>query len=276
MDQHCLGEQEGFVERCAAAEFDMPNIWVEDIGRRACATCVGCFVHDREDEIDILRDEREIYYDMAMEDPLTRLNNLRAAQEKFDTFCQRGAVAAAHFDLKNFGKGNKRLGHIVGDMELQETGEYLRNNVRPDNTMVIRTGGDEFVILYCFPHDEDDMDYANDRRSMDLSVAERLERATAHLVKGYDELAWVQAYNRKFRSRKPLGLRMNTSIMEGPETPLRELLNAADSKHTIGNRLFMSVPHDTEDRTKMIITAIEQAPSPLQTAVHGLFSIFKR
>jgi len=276
MDEYCLGTTEGFVDNCAAIEFDTPSLWVEEIGRHVCATCVGCFVRDREEEIDILRDEREAYYDMAMEDPLTRLNNLRAAQERFDSFCQRGTVAAAHFDLVSFGKGNQRLGHIFGDMELQETGEYLRQNVRPDNTMVIRTGGDEFVILYCFPHEAGAGDYDDDRRNPNLSVAERLEGATAHLVAGFQALPWVTAYNRKYRSRKPLGLRMNTSIMEDPGTSLRALLNSADSKHTIGNRLFMTVPHDSEDRTAIIMQAIEQAPSKQQIALQALFSFFKR
>lgn len=55
-------------------------------------------------------------------------------------------ITLIFFDLDDFGAYNKRHGHIVGDKVLKGFANFLRNSVRTDRDVVVRYGGDEFVI----------------------------------------------------------------------------------------------------------------------------------
>jgi len=59
------------------------------------------------------------------------------------------AVVIAMADLDNFKTINDTFGHPVGDMVLKKAAETLVSCVR-GNDLVIRWGGDEFIILYSF------------------------------------------------------------------------------------------------------------------------------
>jgi diguanylate cyclase (GGDEF)-like protein len=91
----------------------------------------------------------------AVRDPLTGLWNRRhldialarlfAARARFDPEL-RHPVAAILFDLDNFGRFNKRHGHMTGDAVLRAFGSILTRRLRSSD-LVARFGGEEFLAI---------------------------------------------------------------------------------------------------------------------------------
>ncbi|HXH59820.1 MAG TPA: GGDEF domain-containing protein [Fimbriimonadaceae bacterium] len=80
-------------------------------------------------------------------DPLTSLpwsNRLR--DWGTEALEEGGEIALAFIDVDDFGAYNKRHGHIVGDNVLKATTERLREMIDRRNDVLVRYGGDEFVI----------------------------------------------------------------------------------------------------------------------------------
>ncbi len=87
----------------------------------------------------------------ASHDPLTGAFNRRAGMEILERELTRSrrehrSVSLYVLDLDNFKAINDSFGHAAGDMVLSETKEVLAHCIRPFDTL-IRTGGDEFVIV---------------------------------------------------------------------------------------------------------------------------------
>lgn len=80
----------------------------------------------------------------ARTDYLTGLFNRRYFYEHLDDYDESRSVAIALFDLDDFKRVNDTMGHAIGDHVLILVGSILRE-VFPDS-MVIRWGGDEFVV----------------------------------------------------------------------------------------------------------------------------------
>ncbi|WP_396627008.1 diguanylate cyclase domain-containing protein [Luteitalea sp.] len=57
-----------------------------------------------------------------------------------------GLTAIHYIDLDGFKPVNDTLGHVAGDLVLQEVGRRLRQRAREDDE-VVRLGGDEFVVV---------------------------------------------------------------------------------------------------------------------------------
>jgi two-component system cell cycle response regulator len=101
--------------------------------------------------------------DLAVTDSLTGVFNRRyldayfalqerASQERSHADAEEGnATAPAAFallliDIDRFKSINDRLGHAIGDVVLREVAERLLGHVRTSD-MVVRVGGEEFVVL---------------------------------------------------------------------------------------------------------------------------------
>lgn len=83
----------------------------------------------------------------AMTDPLTGLHNRFALDAALRRLGQsRTDYAVLHMDLDRFKCINDRLGHAAGDSVLKQVAAILRRQSRKDD-LVIRAGGDEFLIL---------------------------------------------------------------------------------------------------------------------------------
>ncbi|MDW3223138.1 MAG: EAL domain-containing protein [Paracoccaceae bacterium] len=84
-------------------------------------------------------------------DALTGLANRRYLDDVFtrqSQYLDRADLRPAilHFDIDYFKQINDTLGHDAGDATLKHAAEILRKNV-PEDALVARVGGDEFVVL---------------------------------------------------------------------------------------------------------------------------------
>lgn len=103
----------------------------------------------------------------ANTDTLTGLGNRRALDPVIARLIDQGEpFALMHLDLDHFKPVNDRLGHAAGDHVLRQVAAILRAATRSNDT-IIRSGGDEFVLVF-----------SSSSRNFDLgSVAKRLLRA---------------------------------------------------------------------------------------------------
>ncbi|MDX8325876.1 EAL domain-containing protein [Agrobacterium fabacearum] len=88
---------------------------------------------------------------LADHDMLTRLPNRRFLDTRLPEILAASAKAKRHvgigfLDLDNFKQINDTLGHSVGDALLSETAERISRSLGR-NDLVLRVGGDEFVII---------------------------------------------------------------------------------------------------------------------------------
>lgn len=80
-------------------------------------------------------------------DPLTGAWNRRALEARLHDFDRTtDPLAVLALDIDHFKRVNDEFGHATGDELLREFTELLRASVRSTDT-VVRTGGEEFVIL---------------------------------------------------------------------------------------------------------------------------------
>ena len=159
------------------------------------------------------RTEEKIQH-LAFHDPLTRLPNrqllldrLQHALVPSDRANRGGAVL--FIDLDNFKTLNDTLGHVMGDLLLQQVAERLVACVREGDT-VSRLGGDEFVVML-----EDLSDQAIQAAEQAETVGEKI---LAALSRPY------QLVTHTFRSSGSLG----ATLFGGGLQDAEELLKQAD------------------------------------------------
>jgi len=90
--------------------------------------------------------------DQATHDPLTGAYNRRYFNERIEEELERcrrykHPVAFLMMDVDRFKEINDRFGHEMGDRVLQEVAKLLQQQVRT-NDLVIRYGGDEFLVVF--------------------------------------------------------------------------------------------------------------------------------
>lgn len=91
--------------------------------------------------------EKERFDYMAHHDSLTGLPNRLSLVETLQMRCTHNDPFAFMFlDLDGFKEVNDSYGHRFGDQLLIKFAKIL-NEVTPQNTLIFRTGGDEFVLL---------------------------------------------------------------------------------------------------------------------------------
>jgi diguanylate cyclase (GGDEF)-like protein len=131
----------------------------------------------------------------AIKDPLTGLFNIRHLTEEVDTRCQAHTLegnpparfALLCLDIDSFKPINDNFGHQKGDEVLREVARIITEAV-PEQSVVCRYGGDEFLIL---------LDGAE--RDQAVEVASQIERG-------------VQAYDPNLVHYKLGSLRIDVSI----------------------------------------------------------------
>jgi diguanylate cyclase (GGDEF)-like protein/PAS domain S-box-containing protein len=111
---------------------------------------------------------------LAFYDALTELPNRALLQDRLSKALasarrRKDKVALLFLDLNRFKDINDSLGHLVGDLLLQEVAERLKKWAREQDT-VARVGGDEFVIVLTAVKDGADAAVAAERLMHALSA----------------------------------------------------------------------------------------------------------
>ena len=178
------------------------NAQIEDMNRHLEAQ-----VHERTQQ---LQDANSRLEQLTLTDDVTGLFNQRFLHSRLEEEYQRArrynsGLSVMMLDLDHFKDVNDTHDHIFGSRVLRRVGELLRNGVR-DTDMIIRYGGDEFVIL--LPH-------TTGRDA--LIAAERLRAAIESTDVGDDGDSWHGTVS--------VGL---ASLEDSDADSPRELLRAAD------------------------------------------------
>ena len=96
-----------------------------------------------------LEQEKKDYRDASYTDVLTGLKNRRYLEDYLqdpNTWVYDDEWAFFTIDLDHFKAINDRYGHDVGDITLQQFSELLKKSCR-DKDIIIRSGGEEFIVL---------------------------------------------------------------------------------------------------------------------------------
>ena len=150
---------------------------------------------------------------MALFDPLTRLPNRRAIEQRLAGAIERAnrhgtLLAVGMLDLDDFKPINDRYGHATGDALLRELAERLQQRMRGSDLRG-RLGGDEFIVVL-----------------EDLDVEQLLDQLGALLERLHGALD--AAF--KFDSHPPLriGMSMGLALYPNDARDADALLRAAD------------------------------------------------
>ncbi len=93
------------------------------------------------------REQTAVFRVQAERDTLTKVYSRRFLDGEANVLCQRfQQMAVLMIDLNDFKRHNDTLGHPTGDFMLQETAKLLLASLRRGD-MVVRIGGDEFLVL---------------------------------------------------------------------------------------------------------------------------------
>ncbi len=133
----CLGSRIRIVRERVRAIFDDRGMPVARVGTLIDIT-------------DLKEREAELA-ELALHDPLTRLPNRTALEERLGSSigrCDRNqrCCAVLFIDIDGFKSVNDAHGHQFGDRALVAVAHRLARNVRASD-MVARLGGDEFIVL---------------------------------------------------------------------------------------------------------------------------------
>lgn len=91
-------------------------------------------------------------------DPLTDLPWSDTFREWAVNALKQGTeISVILFDLDQFGKFNKRHGHVMGDTVLKAAANVFKTGTDPDMDLVCRYGGDEFAIVSIRLADESEL-----------------------------------------------------------------------------------------------------------------------
>ncbi|WP_120502120.1 GGDEF domain-containing protein [Roseovarius sp. EL26] len=94
-----------------------------------------------------LQEARMMAEEQAFTDTLTGLKNRRALEPLLERLIEREQdFALLHLDLDFFKAVNDEQGHAAGDHVLKVVAKRMQHETRPQDN-IIRTGGDEFVMI---------------------------------------------------------------------------------------------------------------------------------
>lgn len=105
-------------------------------------------------KLEQVTEELDQVRDLAGSDSLTGLKNRRGGTELFATITAAHlriqpevSVSIAAFDLDGFKAVNDERGHDAGDTVLHRVSAILSEVFRRSSDVIVRTGGDEFVVI---------------------------------------------------------------------------------------------------------------------------------
>lgn len=126
------------------------RVYGEDVGELTSAQVIGLQrLADMAMSVLALRSRSLTMRQLAIEDSLTGLPNRRALDSMIspDDFSHADFAALAFIDLDAFKSINDRWGHAAGDAVLQASARRIESISNAED-VVIRIGGDEFIVLF--------------------------------------------------------------------------------------------------------------------------------
>ena len=150
-------------------------------------------------ERDLARSEAQALEELAERDPLTGLMNRRAIEPRFRHLRSRGFTAFALIDLDHFKQVNDCYGHAIGDDVLRSVARALDPD---DDTLVVRQGGEEFMLLLRGPEARERAEQR--RRAISLHVArevtglDRIVTASMGIVEASPEVMRDASFDELF------------------------------------------------------------------------------
>ncbi|WP_319764174.1 PleD family two-component system response regulator [Maridesulfovibrio sp.] len=99
-----------------------------------------------------LKKQRDLLMELSLIDPLTGLPNRRQLENRLDVEWQRArrhgsALTAIFIDIDNFKAYNDTNGHAMGDNCLRLVARELAGSLKRGTDLVVRFGGEEFLVL---------------------------------------------------------------------------------------------------------------------------------
>ena len=169
--------------------------------------------------------------EMAHTDALTGLRNRRFLDSEAPGLVEArradgAAVCVAVIDVDKFKHVNDHYGHPTGDAVLVAVGELLRVGLR-DGDLVIRTGGDEFVIL------------------LFGAPLEHAHRVLERLRAGVEQADWA------VRQLPAVTLTVGAALL-GPAQGLDDAVAAADDELLSAKRAGRNLVHSAAARPRWI------------------------
>ncbi len=134
-----------------AHEFrDMPQQVPFDLSRRSDA--VGLLTRNLQKLIEESRSDHAALLEQTLNDPLTGLGNRRMLESQLDVLIPLSrrlscTVSAMMIDVDHFKAFNDHYGHPAGDVCLVDIAGVLKDTFRRETDVVVRLGGEEFLVL---------------------------------------------------------------------------------------------------------------------------------
>ncbi|WP_187775934.1 GGDEF domain-containing protein [Salinicola corii] len=102
--------------------------------------------------IEASRNHNAALLEQTLNDPLTGLGNRRMLEKRLDILVPLSrrlscTVSAMMIDVDHFKPFNDNYGHLAGDSCLVDIAGVLRDTFRRDTDVVVRLGGEEFLVL---------------------------------------------------------------------------------------------------------------------------------
>lgn len=102
--------------------------------------------------LDTLREQNDRLLEQTLNDPLTGLGNRRLLEQRLNTALplsrrRMAPLSALMIDVDHFKPYNDHYGHPAGDDCLLEIANVLRDIFRRDTDIVVRLGGEEFIVV---------------------------------------------------------------------------------------------------------------------------------
>lgn len=131
----------------------------------------GSLVDQLTERVDQLYSAKHQLQEQAIKDPLTGLGNRRLLEQRLDIALPMSrrwmhAVSALMIDVDHFKEYNDLYGHQAGDDCLVEIANVLRDTFRRDTDIVVRLGGEEFLVVLLDAGEEESVRLAEAMRGM--------------------------------------------------------------------------------------------------------------
>lgn len=123
------------------------------------------------ERVNRLNDANHQLLEQAIKDPLTGLGNRRLLEQRLDIALPLSrrwmhAVSAMVIDVDHFKEYNDLYGHQAGDDCLIEIANVLRDTFRRETDIVVRLGGEEFLVVLLDAGEEEAVRLAEAMRGM--------------------------------------------------------------------------------------------------------------